>query len=433
MAKSNNYFSRALILHKSIPVYQDVVKDKEWAKSELPHLPPKFLACSFSDLLSFSKSHENTFNMNAEERIKKRYEIHSVDEPSYNPISSPIVNKPTPISTTIQSCYPYSLYPSNIPTDSCISLIGFNGSIYDAEIRTQNKPNNMNKYHIDMWCIDHDLPFIPNKYNDPSLIDLSHFTIKDEHLHEILKMFSQNQELIQLDLSSNQLGQLYIPTLVDDLNMCKYLKKLNLNNNHVGNRMGIQLTEVLKTNKSIKELYLASNDLSDEFGIELWNSILSNYSLSILDLSNNSIGYKGIKGIEEYFIKNGGSLRSLNVSANIIGDKGAEILLESLKDSFALEELYISYNSLNNDVGKLLGKVIGSNTVLLILDASYNQFKYRSAMEIGKGIAKNFVLKTLKLSFNPFTIRGCLYLFFFFLINNLNFQEFSLTFFFFLY
>lgn len=421
MAKSNNYFSRALILHKSIPVYQDVVKDKEWAKSELPHLPPKFLACSFSDLLSFSKTHEKTVNMNSEERLKKRYELHSVEEPpaeSFNPISSPIINKPTPVSPAIQSCYPYSLYPNNnIPSDSCISIIGFNGSIYDTEIRTQNKTNNMNKYHIDMWLIDHELPFIQNKYNDPSLIDLSHFTIKDEHLHEILKLFSQNQELIQLDLSSNQLGQINIPTLVYDINMCKYLKKLNLNNNHIGNNMGLQLTEVLKTNKSIKELYLASNELSDDFGINLWESISSNYSLSILDLSNNSIGYKGIRGIGEYFQKNGGSLRSLNLSANIIGDKGAESLLNSLQDSFALEELYISYNSLNNDVGKLLGQVIGSNTILLILDASYNQFKYRSAIEIGKGIAKNFVLKTLRLSFNPFTVRGCLYHFYFFELN----------------
>lgn len=148
-------------------------------------------------------------------------------------------------------------------------------------------------------------------------------------------------------------------------------------------------------------------------GIEFFSSINNNRNLSVIDLSNNSIGSEGIKGIYDYFRNNGGTLKSFNITSNIIGDKGAEYLLNGLEYAYALEELYIAYNSLTNDIGILLGKIIGMNNVLLILDASYNRFEFKSAVSIGKGLAENYILKILRLSYNPFTIKGCLYLFIF--------------------
>ena len=117
-----------------------------------------------------------------------------------------------------------------------------------------------------------------------------------------------------------------------------------------------------------------------------------------LYLGYNNIHEKGIGHLAD-LLKKSNSLRTLNLSYNLIGVDGLKSLCEALSvSSTVLEELYLRRCSLtvSSETGSLLYDLLSTNTSLICLDLSLN--KIVDSHQLAAGLSNNKTLKLLNLS-----------------------------------
>ena len=177
-----------------------------------------------------------------------------------------------------------------------------------------------------------------------------------------------------------------------------------------------------RNNSSLEVLNLSDNScLGDESVETIMTSLQSggqgkkkNNNLQILALEGCGLGHSAVSSISTFMSQGGGSsLRVLELSNNIIGDRGAEILASSIGSGHRLEELNMN-NANIGDLGCMaLGQVLKSNNssslhtlslqnnddisdigAIGLLDAVYNTTSIKTIIE------SNHNLKNLNL-------RGC--------------------------
>ena len=175
-------------------------------------------------------------------------------------------------------------------------------------------------------------------------INLSDNLISDIGAIHIAECLKKNN-LIELDLEINQVGDQGLKVLSKALRYNNSLDLLNLSFNNISNTGVNHLSKAMKTNQKLSQLLLMSNNITDA---KKWitNLLKHNNSLQYLDISCNSIRNKGL----EYFSNALGineSVTELNFSQNSIGDDGAKFITLALSKNIALLSLDISENDMS--------------------------------------------------------------------------------------
>ena len=212
----------------------------------------------------------------------------------------------------------------------------------------------------------------------------------------------QNVEICsRIILTKNNFGDDGIQLLLESLRGNNNIVELNLCSNNLGVLGGIYIFEFLMEQNSIISLDLSSkegiyrNRLCGE-GVKLITKVLkNNFFLEEIDLSSNSIKNEGIKYIANGLVYNK-NLQNLNISNNEINEKGI-LYLESKLISSKLKYLNLSSNPISNNglislsnclSGDKLGELIYLNvTECLITFPAFQQFI--------KKISKNHKIQTL--------------------------------------
>ncbi|XP_008059436.1 NACHT, LRR and PYD domains-containing protein 3 isoform X2 [Carlito syrichta] len=169
---------------------------------------------------------------------------------------------------------------------------------------------------------------------------------------DISLVLSNNQKLVELDLSDNALGDFGIRLLSVGLKhlFCN-LKKLWLVNSGLTSVGCVALSSVLSANQNLTHLYLRDNALGDLGIKQLCEGLLHpTCKLQVLELDTCSLTSHCCWDLSTLLTSNR-SLRKLSLGNNDLGDLGVMMLCEVLKQqgcllqSLQLCEMYFNYET----------------------------------------------------------------------------------------
>jgi Ran GTPase-activating protein (RanGAP) involved in mRNA processing and transport len=155
-----------------------------------------------------------------------------------------------------------------------------------------------------------------------------------------------------------------------------------------------QLASQSKTHVKITGLKLHKMDTK-----QLAESTLKgNCVLKALDLSANQLGDQGAQELARV-LKGNTTLETLNLSGNKL-QAASVALSELLVDSNALRILDLSNNNLGDEGATRLGDILPKNSTLVRLNLSYNKIAFKGARKLWAGLMENTRLRALCLKGN---------------------------------
>jgi len=138
------------------------------------------------------------------------------------------------------------------------------------------------------------------------------------------------------------------------------------------------------TFKEIKEILRSENINSQT--IKLLREALEEFNS--IHLVGNFIGDKGAKLIAEA-LKENKTLTWLNLCRNDIGDEGAKLIAEALRINKTLTTLYLSFNNIGTEGVMLIAEALEENKTLISLDLDENNIEAEVMKLIDDAISLN--------------------------------------------
>ena len=202
---------------------------------------------------------------------------------------------------------------------------------------------------------------------------------------------------------------------------------INLNNFRIGDTMAVALesgiSQLAKQGVDLLELRLASLSCTPKGSVHLCRTLATLPSLRKLELSHNILGRQGGDVLAKA-MENHGSLRTLWLQSTKLPDRSIARILTAALTVGHLTDLDISKNEIGHDVpsvgAKALARVIESNTPLQRLNAGWNSLRGSAAELVGRSLQANSYLVSIELCWNGLadggaewlaeSIRECQYL-----------------------
>ncbi|XP_040920495.1 dynein regulatory complex subunit 5 [Toxotes jaculatrix] len=158
------------------------------------------------------------------------------------------------------------------------------------------------------------------------------------------------------------------------------------------------LAKALKSCKTLKLLRLHQSHIEDKKCRLLVKYLLDHPSLRELDFSHNLIGDRGARAIGKLLTRS--KLKVLNVCDNDIRDPGAKAIAHALSKNSTLLSLNLRLNRLRDEGGRAIGKTLLNNNTLRHLHLGGNKVTGPTAIALSKVLAQNNTLKSINLSCN---------------------------------
>ncbi|KAJ2313388.1 hypothetical protein IWW54_001550 [Coemansia sp. RSA 2705] len=237
-------------------------------------------------------------------------------------------------------------------------------------------------------------------------LDLSGNLLRSQGVHVLAQyLTTAGQGLEVLDISSNGVTLASARDLARALapEFNSSLRVLNLDMNQLeGAGCGV-LSSMLARNQSLKTLTLSQNNLFDNGCQLLFTGLESNSTLQCLDISGNFITHIGAQSIREYLQSSQShrhlagrqrGLRTLNVSANSLGDEGIEALCSGLSSNRHLVDLIANNIDVTDSGMPSIRRALEAGAIhtpsLLTLSLRYNHRLSRAGYEeLAKGSMLN--------------------------------------------
>ncbi|KAL2082731.1 hypothetical protein ACEWY4_022549 [Coilia grayii] len=164
------------------------------------------------------------------------------------------------------------------------------------------------------------------------------------------------------------------------------------------------LAKALKSCKTLKVLRIHQSRVDDEKCRLLVNYLLDHPALLELNLSHNLIGDRGARAIGK--LLNRSCLHILSVYDNQIRGPGAQALGHALSKNTSLLSLNLRLNRLGDEGGQAIAQALVKNQTLLSLHLGSNQLSEPTAIVLSQALAKNSTLKSINLSCNRLGVDG---------------------------
>ena len=177
---------------------------------------------------------------------------------------------------------------------------------------------------------------------------------------------TNRQEVREINLCRNDLTAASSHLIADTISHLQpYILTLFMNN--ITNVRDIS-TAVINTD-IVKVLYLSNNGLTGQEAVAISNMMIC---LEELDISCNKLGDHGAKLLSEG-IKNTITLRILDIEDNNIGSSGTIAIANAFIGNSSVEELYMGGISIGRDDAMALGNVITNNKMIKVLAMGYTE------------------------------------------------------------
>ena len=214
------------------------------------------------------------------------------------------------------------------------------------------------------------------------------------------------------------------------------LQKLVLSFNRISNPTSIGWA-LMANHTAVRELSLSYNDIQAGGAATLARALRKNQTLHTLDLSGNSdMTWRGGRAIADSLHEDNHTLRvlllnrcqlsreggggwksgnfvdthltRLELCHNFVGNDGATMIGQELRDNHRLVELRLSGNRIGNVGSQAIGRALSVNRTLQILVLSNNHIADGGSFHIGQGLSNNQTLRILWLDNNRVGDFGCM-------------------------
>ena len=338
----------------------------------------------------------------------------------------------------------YQIFNNNNNSNANISLNSMNDlsnnpiflSKYNKSLKVQSSINKLKSINnirplSSIPKIDIDKFNFYKKSSVPSHLDVLNLILKNSPERIDLRLVAQkmnmlNKEIKQKSLNStskkfyeynilygyktNNIIKSYTPKLI----MQQSSKNKNVSKN------GQEIEQVFNEDEISSLFYQKCIDLNIPLKKELMNRFTDFIKLKcvnrIIDLTDCKLGLNSMIVLSEILKNNDNQYSRLILSKNDFGDKGLELLLESIQDNNSIVELNLSSNSITAKGGKLLFAYLLTQTSIISLNLSSQEGVNRNRVctegvkLIEKVLQNNFFLENLDLSSNSIKTEGFKYL-----------------------
>nr|XP_006626040.2 PREDICTED: T-complex-associated testis-expressed protein 1 [Lepisosteus oculatus] len=158
------------------------------------------------------------------------------------------------------------------------------------------------------------------------------------------------------------------------------------------------LAKALKSCKSLKVFRIHESKVDDEKARVLIHSLLDHPSLKELDLSHNLIGDRGARAIGKLI--NRSQLEKLIVYNNKIRGPGAQAIAYALSKNATLLSLNLRLNRTGDEGGQSIAQALLKNTTLVSLHLGSNELTEPTASVLSQVLVQNTTLRSINLSCN---------------------------------
>ena len=223
---------------------------------------------------------------------------------------------------------------------------------------------------------------------------------------DIAPLFSNFKSWLNLhtlDLSSNWFGSNCAQCLGKVLVHCKNLRCLNLALNDIDESGAVAIAEGLRDHTRLVELDLGYNEITSE-GIAALATVFRSNHLHHLNLRGCSLGSGGTTAMVDSLC--GGSLETLDLDDNELGEEGTVALCGGLKNYTQLVKLDISNNNIGSVNLASLAMALKHCPNLQELDIEYNDITSDGVSTILDIMKSCEHLRVLDLSGNRMGVDG---------------------------
>ncbi|NXD69188.1 DRC5 protein, partial [Eolophus roseicapillus] len=177
--------------------------------------------------------------------------------------------------------------------------------------------------------------------------------------------------------------------------MCQNLKVFKLMRSKVDDDKTRLLVHNLLDHPCLVELNLSHNLIRDK-GARAIAKLIKHSKLETLDLCNNQIHDLGAQALAQALAESS-TLTSLNLRLNCVEDKGGEAIGRALLTNATLKSLHLGSNKLSEPTAALFSQVLAQNTTLTSINFSCNHLGLDGGKQMLEGLAGNKILTELDL------------------------------------
>ncbi|XP_031203022.1 dynein regulatory complex subunit 5 [Mastomys coucha] len=176
-------------------------------------------------------------------------------------------------------------------------------------------------------------------------------------------------------------------SLAATIKACHTLKIFRLTRSKVDDDKARILIRSLLDHPALEELDLSHNLIGDR-GARAVAKLLSHSRLRVLNLANNQLRASGAQSLAHALAHNT-NLVSLNLRLNCIEDEGGQAIAHALETNKCLTVLHLGGNELSEPTATLLSQVLPVNTTLISLNLSCNHIGQDGGKQLLEGISDN--------------------------------------------
>ncbi|XP_019909256.2 dynein regulatory complex subunit 5 [Esox lucius] len=174
------------------------------------------------------------------------------------------------------------------------------------------------------------------------------------------------------------------------LKSCTTLRVLRIHQSKVDDEKCRLLVNNLLDHPSLRELNLSHNLVGDR-GARAIGKLLTRSRLETLTVYDNNIQGPGARAIAHALAKNT-SLLSLDLRLNRLGDEGGQAIAQALLKNCTLERLYLGANEMSEPTATVLSQVLVQNQMLRSISLACNRLGSDGGKVLEEGVSHNSML-----------------------------------------
>lgn len=224
----------------------------------------------------------------------------------------------------------------------------------------------------------------------------------------VVMQFFDDVNMNELTLSRDPLMFEAVASMAEPLKFHRTLRRLSLRDADVEDVLVAILSDAIATNISLKTLDLSHNRIGVKGADNLGKALMKNKKLEELMLSHNEIGDKGVEAIVEG-LRQHPMLRTLTLDGNGVGDKGVATLCEALVDvslNIAISVLALSKNRITSVGAESIAKLISRSTRMTDVLLAENSLGNDGAALVADALLQSTSVRVVDLSTNDIGLSG---------------------------
>ena len=220
----------------------------------------------------------------------------------------------------------------------------------------------------------------------------------DEAADEVANVLLNNPTLQELDLSCNKISKCFL-NIFKGMKNISNLVSINVSHNTITDEAVDDIVYVFLHNTSLRVLDLSYNNLSTLDTAKIFEGMKNISKLEAIDISHNAITDEAVDSIAAVLFHNS-NLQVLNVSFSCLDSEGCIKIFNGMKNTWCLRNLDISNNKISCEASENIATVLSQNTKMEMFDISYNNLQTPGAIKIFQGIKYTSTLTKFNIAHN---------------------------------